>query len=87
MPEPGQRAQGVITEVLGEPGEKDVDLRSVIVQFNLPGSFSEEVKAQAREALDTFNPDEERALREIRAAGAAVARSGEIVGNARLVRR
>ena len=26
-PEAGQQAQGVITEVLGEPGEKDVDLQ------------------------------------------------------------
>ena len=35
------RAQGVITEVLGQAGEKDVDLQSVIVQFNLPGPFPE----------------------------------------------
>src|SRR5688572_15249178 len=32
-------AQGVITEVLGEAGEKDVDLKTVIVQFNLPDEF------------------------------------------------
>jgi ribonuclease R len=35
--ESGERPKGVITEVLGEAGEKDVDLKSVIVQFNLPG--------------------------------------------------
>ena len=63
-PERGvQRPQGVITEVLGKPGEKDVDLRSVIVQFNLPGEFPEEVVEQARESLRRFDPEAERAER------------------------
>ncbi len=62
-PEREQRAQGVITEVLGKAGEKDVDLRSVIVQFNLPGPFPEDVALQARQSLDTFDPEEERAHR------------------------
>src|SRR3954471_13489232 len=47
---PGDWPQGVITEVLGQAGEKDVDLRSVIVQFNLPEAFPDNVKDQAREA-------------------------------------
>src|SRR4051812_4606178 len=47
-PENGERAQGVITEVLGAAGEKDVDLKSIIVQHNLPEKFPEEVQAQAR---------------------------------------
>src|SRR4051794_9355584 len=54
---------GVITEVLGKAGEKDVDLRSVIVQYNLPQDFPDEVKQQARESLDRFDPDAERAVR------------------------
>jgi ribonuclease R len=53
--EDGQAAAGVITEILGKAGEKDVDLRSVIVQFNLPADFPAEVKNQAREAIDRFN--------------------------------
>ncbi len=53
-PERNKRAQGVITEVLGKAGEKDVDLRSVIIQFNLPGDFPAAVKDQARQALDRF---------------------------------
>jgi ribonuclease R len=59
-PEEGQKAQGVITDLLGAAGEKDVDLKSVIVQYNLPGEFPDEVKAQARESLDSFVPDDER---------------------------
>ncbi|HEX2972577.1 MAG TPA: ribonuclease R, partial [Tepidisphaeraceae bacterium] len=54
-PQNGQFAQGVITEALGKSGEKDVDLKSVITQFDLPGSFPEEVVAQARRAIDRFN--------------------------------
>jgi ribonuclease R len=61
-PNKGQ-ATGVITDVLGAAGEKDVDLKSVIVQFNLPGDFPQEVKDQARHALDTFDADEERSVR------------------------
>lgn len=54
-PEDGRRAQGVITEVLGAAGEKDVDLRSIIVQYNLPGEFPDPARAEARAALDRFN--------------------------------
>ena len=54
---------GVITEVLGEAGEKDVDLKSVIVQYNLPGPFPDEVKEQARAAIDSFDPEVERTQR------------------------
>jgi ribonuclease R len=58
--EDSQRAAGVITEVLGQAGEKDVDLKSVIVQFNLPGPFDETVRDQARAAIDEFDPEVER---------------------------
>jgi len=55
-PEPGALAQGVITEVLGAAGEKDVDLKSVIVQFNLPGPFPQAVLDQARAVVDAYDP-------------------------------
>jgi ribonuclease R len=61
--QPGESAQGVITEVLGLAGEKDVDLRSVIVQFNLPDQFPDEAKDQARQAVDSFDVAEERQQR------------------------
>jgi ribonuclease R len=54
-PQGTEAAQGVITEVLGQGGEKDVDLKSVIVQFNLPGEFPPECLEQARSAVDRFN--------------------------------
>ena len=54
-PEEGVAAQGVITEVLGQHGQKDVDLRGIIIQYNLPGPFPEPCLQQAREAVDKFN--------------------------------
>ncbi len=54
-PEGADRAQGVITEVLGDAGEKDVDLRSVIVQHSLPEEFPDEVREQASTAVSSFN--------------------------------
>src|SRR5437588_3392506 len=62
-PVDGERPQGVITEVLGEAGEKDVDLKSIIVQHNLPGEFSEAVRNEARRAVDEFDPRAEAAHR------------------------
>ncbi len=59
----GTPAQGVITEVLGGAGEKDVDLKSVIVQFNLPAEFPESVRDQARQSVDSFDPQTEMGQR------------------------
>lgn len=58
--QPGQWPQGVITEILGRAGEKDVDLRCVMVQFNLPEKFPQEVLDQARQAVDSFDTEEEK---------------------------
>jgi len=54
-PEQGVVAQGVITRVLGQPGEKDVDLQAILVQHNLPEEFPEECLDQARQEVDRFN--------------------------------
>jgi ribonuclease R len=62
-PEYSAWAQGVITEVLGKAGEKDVDLKSVIVLFNLPEKFHDQVLAQARQSVDSFDPQDERSRR------------------------
>lgn len=49
-------AQGVITEVLGPHGEPEVELQSVIRQFELPQSFPSEAIEQARQAATNYNP-------------------------------
>lgn len=58
-----ESGQGVVSEVLGEGGEKDVDLRSILIQHNLPEDFPDDVKEQAREAVQKFNVDRERSRR------------------------
>lgn len=63
FPALGTEAIGVITEVLGEAGQKDVDLKAIIIQHNLPGEFPEEVKEAARDATASFDPEAERARR------------------------
>ncbi len=54
FPTKDEAAMGVISEILGSEGEKDVDLKTVIVQFALPGEFPAEVKDQASAALAEF---------------------------------
>jgi ribonuclease R len=47
--------EAVIVEVLGERGEPGVDTLSIIREFGLPGDFSPEVLAAAREQSATFD--------------------------------
>lgn len=63
FPERGEDAVGVITDVLGKATDKDVDLRSIIIQHNLPEDFPETVKAEARQAASRFDPNQELAHR------------------------
>jgi ribonuclease R len=57
-PQGDQLAQGVITEILGAKGEPEVELQSVIRQFDLPAAFPEPVLAQARQAATSYTPEE-----------------------------
>src|ERR1700677_961245 len=50
-PQQNQPAQGVITEVLGEAGEKDVDYKAIVIQYNLPQEFPDESLTEARAAV------------------------------------
>jgi ribonuclease R len=63
FPSEDKQAVGVITEVLGQAGEKDVDLRSIIVQYNLPEKFPGPELAETRQIIDAFDPQRERAGR------------------------
>lgn len=55
-PQGDQLAQGVITEILGAKGEPEVELQSVIRQFDLPQGFPEAVMEQARNAAMNYDP-------------------------------
>jgi ribonuclease R len=55
FPRGGRPAEGVITEVIGPHGEPEVELASVIKQFDLPEGFSPEVLDQAGNAAREFD--------------------------------
>jgi ribonuclease R len=53
----GRPARGVIVERLGEAGQPDAELRSIIRQYQIPDRFSDEALAEAREVVDRFNAE------------------------------
>ena len=59
--ENGRLAQGVITKVLGEAGEPDVETQAVIAAYGLPSNeFPEACNEQARQATARFEEEIER---------------------------
>jgi ribonuclease R len=56
FPTPPTPGEGIITKVLGPKGEPEVELQSVIHQFDLPLEFPAEVVDQARQAAQGFDP-------------------------------
>jgi ribonuclease R len=68
-PEQGRLAQGVVTKVLGEAGEPDVETQAVIAAYSLPElEFPEKCVDLARDATQRF--DEEMDLYEREGIGA-----------------
>ena len=55
-PAPGQLARGVIVEDVGAAGHIEAETLSVIRAHGLPDEFDEEVLAEARAAVDGFDP-------------------------------
>ncbi|MDH3583723.1 MAG: VacB/RNase II family 3'-5' exoribonuclease [Phycisphaerae bacterium] len=56
-PEDGYLAEGVITEVLGEAGEPDVETQAVCRAYDLPDSFPEAVLEDTRRVIAARGPD------------------------------
>ncbi|MEM6560429.1 MAG: ribonuclease R [Planctomycetota bacterium] len=59
----GRFMRGVISDTLGKQGEKDVDLKSIIIQHGLPEEFPQEVKDAASDALKALEDPALRANR------------------------
>lgn len=57
FPEGNELAEGVISKVLGEAGQPDVETQSVILAYGLPGEFPDDVLDQAREVTRQFDLD------------------------------
>lgn len=54
-PESGSLAEGVITEVLGEPGRPDVETSGVMRTYGLPEEFPAPVLEQTRDLVRRYN--------------------------------
>ena len=57
-PKKGEFARGVIMENIGAAGQIEAETLSVIRAHGLPDEFDEEVLAEARRAVDGFDPDD-----------------------------
>jgi ribonuclease R len=62
--EGGELAEGVITEVLGESGEPDVETRAVMRAFGLKEQFAEPALDEARQAARAFDGEADADTRE-----------------------
>ncbi len=58
FPTPGDRGEGVVTEVLGPLSQPGVDTLSIIKAFGLPEAFPKAALDEARAAADIFREDD-----------------------------
>ena len=56
FPQPGIEGEGVILEVLGHKTDADVDLKTVIREFELPEEFPDDALEAARQVAQKFRP-------------------------------
>ncbi|MBE0652982.1 MAG: RNB domain-containing ribonuclease, partial [Bacteroidales bacterium] len=57
---------GEITEVLGNPGENEVEMHAILAEYDLPWKFQEEISAAAEEISDKINPQDYKERRDFR---------------------
>ena len=57
-PQNGKKPEGEITEVLGYPGDKGVDILSIIKHFNLHDEFDEKVLKQCDKIPDSLSDND-----------------------------
>ncbi len=65
-PEPDRNAEGRIIEILGDEGEKGVDVLSIIRTYNIPVEFPEEVIKEAEHIEQTVTEKDMEGRRDLR---------------------
>ncbi|MEQ9261947.1 MAG: ribonuclease R [Owenweeksia sp.] len=65
-PEKASSPFGEITEVLGNPGDHEVEIHSILAEYDLPRFFPHEVEAEAERIPDTLDPKEIARRRDFR---------------------
>ena len=65
-PEKADSPFGVVTKVLGKPGEHNTEIHSILAQYGLPYEFTEEVEAYANKIDTSIKADEIAKRRDMR---------------------
>lgn len=65
-PEKANSPFGEVIEVLGKPGDHDVEIHSILAEYGLPRQFPKAVEAEAAKVSDTISPDEIAKRRDFR---------------------
>ena len=66
MPKTGKNPVGVIVEVLGRPGDNDVEMHAILADYGLPSKFAEEVERAAEKIPDDITSEEVARRRDMR---------------------
>lgn len=65
-PAHAKNPMGEIVEVLGDPGDNDVEMHSILAEFELPHTFPEEVEQSAGLVEEAITPEEIEKRRDFR---------------------
>lgn len=65
-PEHSKNPLGEVVEVLGKPGDNEVEMKSILVNHNFPLSFPKTAEKEAARIKDTIGEDEIRQRRDFR---------------------
>ncbi len=65
-PEHARNPFGEVLQVLGRPGEHEVEMQSILAEYNFPLSFPKEVEKQASRIEHGINPNEIASRRDVR---------------------
>lgn len=65
-PEHSKNPFGEVVEVLGKPGEHDVEMNSILVDYGFPTGFPKPVESEARNISDVITEEEVKKRRDFR---------------------
>ncbi len=65
-PNASKSPEGKVLEVLGRPGENDAEMNSIMVEYDLPYKFPEEVENEAEKIKAEITPLDEKTRRDFR---------------------
>jgi ribonuclease R len=65
-PEHAKNPVGTVVEVLGQPGDNDVEMKSILVEFDFPWKFPEKVEQEAEKIDRGITPEEVKRRRDFR---------------------